>query len=188
MRAMKRALRDKEVIMRVLLEIFLAGSLLLIGCEFPPDYTELMKLPDIQRHERFRQLPIDKQIDFYLLRVAYSHPPDTSFASDIAHQGERAISHLLARLEMESDDHRKVFIIWALEQIHTDTVDLRNKPEVIKALEMAVDKMGQSDWKSMAQRSMKHIKQFAPKYAPDYNPDQMNDPPPQPPPPPKPKS
>jgi len=170
---------------RLFLTVILLGYIFLGRCSFPPDYVDLMKLPEIQRHEAFRKLPIEKQVDFYLLRADYSHPFDTSFADDIAILGDEVTPYLLERLKKESIDYRKRFIIFVFEQIHRNTIDLRGEKEVIDSLEHTVNQIEDSEWRRMSQKSVQFIKNAAPKYAPDYNP--SKEPPPLPPPPPKPQ-
>lgn len=167
--------------------ILLLSSALFVGCEFPPDYVQLMKLPNKERHEEFRKLPLEKQVDFYLLRVSFSHPPDSSFAEDIAIRGEDALPYLLERLQKEPEDFRKEHIILVFREIHLNTVDLRYKKDVLSNLEGAVEQMKDAEWKKMAQGSVNFIKEFAPKYAADYKAlPSLTEPPPLPPPPPTP--
>src|SRR5262245_5417191 len=124
---------------RSVLQAITLGCVLLTGCNFPQDYVDLMELPKTQRHETFRKLPIEKQVDFYLLRATFSHPPDTSFADDIALQGEKVIPYLLEQLKKEPVDHRRHYIIYVFERIHVNSVDLRENKEVIGALEQSVN-------------------------------------------------
>jgi hypothetical protein len=144
--------------------VLLLGCFLLAGCQYPQDYVDLMNLPPEKRHLEFRKLPIEKQVEFYLIRATNSHPWDRSFADDIAARGEDALPYLLERLEKEPEDHRRADIIWIFRQIHVDTIDLRNRKEVIDALERAVEKMKDLYWKESSQAPLEFIKEFTPEH------------------------
>src|SRR5262245_26784470 len=98
---------------------------LFVGCQYPSDYIELMKLPEEKRKENFEMLPLEKQVDFYLFRALHSHPNDTSFAKNIASGSEKVIPYLLERLRSEKQDYNKRFLIEIFQEIHMRTVDLR---------------------------------------------------------------
>lgn len=147
------------------LSVLLLACSMLIGCQYPQDYVDLMNLPPEERHPEFRKLPIEKQVDFYLIRAANSHPWDKSFADDIAVRGEDAIPYLLERLEKEPEDRRRDNIVWIFRQIHVNTIDLRNRKEVIGALEKTVEKMKDPYWKESSQATVEFIKEFTPEYA-----------------------
>jgi hypothetical protein len=147
------------------LSVLLLGFSLLAGCQYPQDYVDLMNLPPEERHLEFRKLPIEKQVDFYLIRASNSHPWDKSFADDIAVRGENAIPYLLERLEKEPEDRRRDDIVWIFRQIYVNTIDLRNRKEVIDALESAAEKMKDPYWKESSQATLEFIKEFTPKHA-----------------------
>jgi hypothetical protein len=124
-----------------------------------------VSLPREKRHLEFRKLPIEKQVEFYLIRAANSHPSDRSFANDIAERGEDAFPYLLELLEKEPEDYRRYHIIWIFRQIHVNTLDLRNRKEIIDALERAVEKMKDPDWRVDSQAVLEFIKEFTPEHA-----------------------
>ncbi len=145
--------------------VLLSGCFLLGGCQYPQDYIDLMNLPPKERHLEFRKLPIEKQVDFYLIRASNSHPSDRSFADDIAARGEDAIPYLLERLEKEPEDYRKEHIIWIFRQIHVNAIDLRNRKEVIDALGRIVEEMKDPYWRESSQATLEFIKEFTPEHA-----------------------
>jgi hypothetical protein len=113
----------------------------------------------------FRKLPIEKQVEFYLIRATNSHPQDRRFANDIAARGEESLPYLLERLEKEPEDYRRNHIIWIFQQIHVITIDLRNRKDVIGALERAVDKMKDPYSKERSDATLQFIKEFTPEHA-----------------------
>lgn len=143
---------------------------LFIGCQYPQDYTKLMELPRDERKETFEGLPLEKQVDFYLIRALHSHPSDTSFAESIAKRGETVIPYLLERLHSEKKDYNKQFLIRIFEEIHFLTVDLRKRQDVIEPLEDSIKQITNSREKEEAQSSLEFIKTHVPRYAPDYDP------------------
>jgi hypothetical protein len=147
------------------LSVLLLGCALLAGCQYPKDYVDLMNLPSEERHLEFRKLPIEKQVEFYLIRASNSHPWDRGFADDIAAHGEGALPYLLERLEKEPKDYRRDDIIWIFRQIHVNTIDLRDRKEVIDALERSVAKMEDPYWKESSQSTVEFIKEFTPEHA-----------------------
>jgi hypothetical protein len=149
----------------VYLSVLLLCCFLSAGCQYPQDYVDLMNLPPEERRLEFRKLPIEKQVEFYLIRASHSHPSDLSFADDIAARGEDAIPYLLERLEKEPEDYRKEHIMWIFQQIHVNAIDLRNRKEVIDALERVVEKMKDPFWKESSQTTLQFIKEFTPKHA-----------------------
>jgi hypothetical protein len=144
------------------LSLLLLGCSLFAGCQYPQDYVDLVNLPSQERHLEFRKLPIEKQVEFYLIRASNSHPADRSFADDIAVRGEDVLPYLLERLEKEPEDYRRNHIIWIFRQIHVNTIDLRNRKEVIDALERAVEKMKGPSFKERSQATLEFIKEFTP--------------------------
>ena len=44
-------------------------SLTLIACGYPPEFQEFRGLSKEQAHDKFKQLPIDKQVDFHLYKM-----------------------------------------------------------------------------------------------------------------------
>lgn len=133
------------------------------GCGLPPEYNDFKGLTEEQEHEKFRKLSLDRQVDYHLIKMNF-HPPDPRFAKDIAMRGEEAIPYLIERLEAESKDYRKNDILVIFEALHVNSVDLRERKEVIGKLEKVVDQMSDPDWKSMSQKRVQFIKTFTPKY------------------------
>lgn len=150
------------------LTVIMIASSILVGCNSQPEYIELMKLPEKERKEVFREMSIDKQLDYYLQRATYSHPSDTSFADDIALRGEQAVPYLLIRLQKESEDYRKHYIILVFRQIHTNSVDLRKRNDLIATIIGQVEQMHNPSWKERAKNTIQFIKDTAPKYASDF--------------------
>lgn len=79
--------------------------LLITGCFYPsftithPEYKKLSEIPKEQRYIEFRKLPIEKQLEIYLVAMSRSHPPNREFADDIAEQRENIIPFLIEKIK-----------------------------------------------------------------------------------------
>lgn len=61
---------------RVIGLFIVLGVWFLAGCNsVPPEYQAFFDLSPEQRREKMEQFPIDKQIDYYLAGMTYTHPP-----------------------------------------------------------------------------------------------------------------
>lgn len=122
---------------------------LLAGCflqSAPDEYIRLVEMPKEKRYCAFKELPIDKQLDFYLYSMR-GEPPRPNFENAFATQGPRVIPPLLNRLRNEPAEHRQVDSILLLELITTQYVDLKDNREVISTVEEVIAKMQDPDWK-----------------------------------------
>ncbi len=66
----------------------------------PPECREVFTLLSNDRETKFRQYPIEKQVDLYLCGMN-REPPESGYAAYIAEGGESVIPYLFGRLERE---------------------------------------------------------------------------------------
>jgi len=151
-------------------ELLISRSILLVlsmsKCGLPPEFADFRGLTPEQEHKKFKTLPIDKKVDFHLVKMRF-HPPVLSFAYDIAGEGEKNLPYLLERLERESNEMRKHDIIVIFGAIQTISVDLRKRDDVMSRLQTVVDQMKEPIWKEMSEQSLQDIKSTTPKYVLD---------------------
>ena len=109
--------------------------ILLFGCRegAPAEDRAFFELPLQQRHEKFRTLPVEKQLELYFYAVQ-RHPPDYGFANDIAQRGEGIIPLLVERLKREKDESKQRDIIYIFKAL-ADEGGLSNRQEVITLIE-----------------------------------------------------
>jgi hypothetical protein len=138
-------------------------SLVSTQCGIPPEFAGFRGLTDKEKHEKFKKLPLDKQVDFHLVMMRF-HPPDMGYAFDIAAEGEKTLPYLIERLEREKEDYRKADIMFIFEAIHASSVDLRERSEVLVALNNVVGQMSNPVQKKVCEASLQFIKEHQPKH------------------------
>ena len=139
--------------------IFVVSLFGLVGCvSFPQDYVEFRKLPKDVRKEKFRGLPLEKQVDCY--GYCWTASNCEQFYSDIiAGQGKTALPYLLARMK-QSDDSEKFEISVILEKMHNEYVKI-DDDETIMTLKIILNDMEDPVWKEMTKNNLApvlHIK------------------------------
>ena len=142
---------------------FTLFNLMSSQCGLPTEFADFRGLTDEEKHEKFKKLPLEKQVDFHLVMMGY-HPPDMGYAFDIAAEGEKTLPYLIERLEKEKEDYRKNDILFIFEALQIKSVDLRKKEEVLAALRQVIDKMDNPSQKKIAENSLQSIKGHEPKY------------------------
>ena len=89
----------KNISLRTILTVafaLLASSWSSCGSNTPPEYKKLFFLPQEQQEERFKQFPLDKQVDIYTYAM-YVEPPLTRYAGYLGGSGKKVLPVLLAR-------------------------------------------------------------------------------------------
>jgi hypothetical protein len=127
------------------------------GSDTPAEYRELFRLPEPQREARFKEIPIEKQVDAYTYAM-YVEPPLTQFASYLASNGQKAVPSILARLEIEKSDTSKADLIDVLKEMHEHHSSLQNEEATIMSLERIISNMTNQYHKKRAEDYLKTIK------------------------------
>jgi hypothetical protein len=123
---------------RKISQLTLALALLMVsacswsGSGTPPEYKNLFRLPLDQQEQRFKQFPLDKQVDIYV-RAMYVEPPLTRYATYIASNGKEVLPYLLARLKNEKSDTAKVHLFYAFTVIHERYYSLTNENSTLRS-------------------------------------------------------
>ena len=142
---------------RLISLVLLLGFLQQCGGEMPAEYETLFRLPSHEREAKFKQFPIEKQVDVYIYAM-YVEPPKTEFLRYLASNGEKAVPFLLARLEIEKSDTRKAILVNVFEEIHRYYASLRNDEATITVLERIVSNMKDDYNRKKAEESVAVVK------------------------------
>lgn len=137
--------------------MLLVGFAQRCGGEMPPEYKELFSLPSHEREVRFKEFPLDKQVDAYVYAM-YVEPPLTEFIRYLASNGKPVIPHILTRLEVEKSDTAKVNLIYVFQEMHEYHVSLKNEVSTITTLERIVSNMSDEYNKKKAEEYLRSIK------------------------------
>lgn len=127
------------------------------ACYRPDDYVQFRNLPEDQQKLRFKQLPLDKQIDYYLLDQNHE-PPRMDFDEDIAIQGKTVLAGLLQRLTNEPAEYRQRDLIWVIEVMHRKYEPLNTDQDVIQTVERVISNMKNSGWQQASRKSLDVIR------------------------------
>ncbi|HEU4934020.1 MAG TPA: hypothetical protein VFT48_18170 [Pyrinomonadaceae bacterium] len=128
------------------------------GSDTPPDYKKLFYLPQEQQEERFKQFPLEKQVDIYIYAM-YVEPPLTRYAGYLGGSGKKVIPVLLARLEAEESDTAKAHLIYAFHEIHQRYYSLRTQKETVDSISRVVTNMKDDYRKKQSEEYLKAIKE-----------------------------
>jgi len=150
--------------LKVLLLIILFPLLIYInGCdENNHEQIKLFFKENIkEQHTKFRQLSIDKQLTIYLYAVTKRHPPDLSFATDIANDiDETKLEYLVNELKNIGDESIQQKIIYIFEMISRfNQYDLKRNEKLITFLKDVVNNMQNSLYKDRSINSIKIIEE-----------------------------
>lgn len=126
-------------------------------CQQPPEYTKLLELPEDQRHAEFKKMPIEKQIDIYLLSMT-REPPDLGFEDALASQGRTVIPPLLERLRKEPEEYRQSDLIYVFEVMNRKYLSLKEEKDVITSIENVVARMNHPTWKGRSKKALDIIR------------------------------
>ena len=128
------------------------------GSGTPSEYKELFTLPLDQQEQRFKQFPLDEQVEIYL-RAMYVEPPLTRYASYIGSNGQKVLPVLLARLEREPSDTAKAHLFYAFKVIHEQYYSLRNENSTVHSLENVWANMQDQYRKNQCERYLRAIRE-----------------------------
>lgn len=128
------------------------------GSNTPTEYKRLFYLPEKQQEERFKQLPLDKQVDVYLYAM-YVEPPLKRYAGYLGGSGKKVLQILLARLESEQSDTAKAHLIYAFEEIHERHYSLRDEKETVESITRVISHMKDEYRKRQSEEYLKVIKE-----------------------------
>lgn len=128
-----------------------------VGKPAAQEYERFFALPLAQQHERFAELPLSRQLDIYLHAVLKRHPPDLSFAYDIASGGETVLPFLAERLRDEENEGAQQSIIYVFEVLTREGYDLRSDSRLIELVRQKVSLMKQPFNKERSRRSLEVI-------------------------------
>lgn len=110
------------------------------GSSTPPEYRNLFDLPESQQEEKFKQFPLEKQVDIYTYAM-YGEPPQTRYATYLGSNGKKVLPYLLRRLEAEKSDTAKAHLLYAFKEIHERHYSLKNEPDMVETLRRIVTAM-----------------------------------------------
>ena len=98
-------------------------------------YNEVLAQPTReQEQEAYLKLPLDQQVDMYIL-VMTTEVPRARFGETLASNGSKVVPFLLARLRAETIDHRKMLLVDILKIIHFKYYKLNQSSEVLETLQ-----------------------------------------------------
>jgi hypothetical protein len=124
--------------------MILAGFLMM-SCLFqkahpPVGYESFSRLPAEQKTREFAELPISKQVDFFVYEYRYVHPFNMSFAFTIAERSDDPARYLLERIQREKDEKDQVAILYIFK-VMFQYYDPQNRTETVLALKQVTTKM-----------------------------------------------
>lgn len=128
------------------------------GSNTPPEYKKLFYLPQEQQEERFKQFPLDKQVDIYTYAM-YVEPPLTRYARYLGGSGKKVLPVLVARLEAEESDTAKAHLIYAFQEIHERHYSLRTEKETVDSINRVIRNMKDDYRKRQCEEYLKVIKE-----------------------------
>jgi hypothetical protein len=137
--------------------MLLAAFLQQCGGEMPTEYRKFFALPSYEQEARFKEFPLEKQVDVYV-HAMYIEPPRTEYRRYLARNRKRVIPVILARLDVEKSDAVKANLISVLTEMHEYQVSLRNEGKTIEALERIVANMSDDYNKRKAREYLDAIK------------------------------
>lgn len=128
------------------------------GSNTPPEYKKLFYLPQEKQEQRFKQFPLDKQVDIYSYAM-YVEPPLTRYAGYLGGNGKKVLPVLLARLEAEESDTAKAHLIYAFQEIHERHHSLRTEKETVDSISRVISNMKDEYRKKQCEEYLKVIKE-----------------------------
>lgn len=119
---------------------------------------DLFDLPLQKQHEEFMKLPIEEQFKVYVYAMTKRHPPDLSFAEDIASRGPTIIPFLLGKLKEEPRESVQQKIILIFEMMTwRHKLDLSENGELITTLNRVISSMSDPLYRDRSQNSLRVI-------------------------------
>jgi len=147
---------QRRIAYRLSLVLILCGSAGCLSGIQPRECREFFQLSSSERESRFRQYPLDKQVDLYLCGMN-REPPESGYAAYIAEGGEQVIPYLLQRIKTEPLEITKARILDIFTVLAVKG-NLRGRQDVIDELDQVVSNIKFGPVKSMAERYMDTIK------------------------------
>ena len=117
---------------------------------------DFWQLPSSEREVKFRQYPLEKQVDLYLCGLN-REPPEIGYAAYIAERGEPVIPYLVNRIKAEPLEITKTRLLGIFVFLSAKG-NLRGRNDVIDELEHIIINMGDGPVKTKAQGYMDMIK------------------------------
>lgn len=151
----------KSTSLRTVLTIalaLLASGWSTCGSKTPTEYKTLFYLPAREQEDRFKQFPLEKQVDAYL-HAMYVEPPLTRYARYLGERGKKVLPVLLSRLESERSDTAKAYLIYAFVEIHERHYSLRTETETVDSISRVISKMKDEYRKTQSEKYLKTIQE-----------------------------
>ena len=136
----------------------LASGWSMCGSNTPSEYKKLFYLTQEQQEERFKEFPLEKQIDIYIYAM-YVEPPLTRYAGYLGGNGKKVLPVLLARLEAEKSDTAKAHLIYAFQEIHERHYSLRTEKTTVDSISRVVSNMKDEYRKKQSEEYLRVIKE-----------------------------
>ena len=140
--------------------VILFVSVIFLGAQCnnhtPSEYDRIFNLPREQEREEFNKLPLDKQVDMYLVAMA-GEPPNTIYISFLVSNGKAVMPHMLKRLEEEKEDYAKSDLVLAFRDMHRNIYNLHDESEVIFKLRQATQTIKHPFWKEKSKEYIEEI-------------------------------
>ncbi|MDH3976735.1 MAG: hypothetical protein OEV42_20930 [Deltaproteobacteria bacterium] len=119
---------------------------------------KIFQLDSDKRHEEFKKLSVEKQLDIYLYALTKRHPPDFEFAYDIAVRGREVVPFLTSKFIDEKDEGKQQLILFIFELMKTHcNIQLQEDEDLILVLKEKVSLMKNSFYKKLSKESIKAI-------------------------------
>jgi len=113
------------------------------GCDekWIKEYKMFFDQPLSKQHEIFRTLPIERQFDLYVYALTERHPPDLSFADDIAVGGEKNIPFVMDKLKNAENDSVQQKIIYIFERMAKNNIQVDKNKELLDLISKSISSM-----------------------------------------------
>lgn len=120
------------------------------GSDTPSEYKQLFNQPLPQQEEKFKQFPLDKQVDVYIYAM-YVEPPLKRYARYLGSSGKEVLPFLVRRLEAEKSDTTKAHLIYALAEIHQHYYSLRDEKQTLESVTRVISNISDDYRKKQCQ-------------------------------------
>ena len=129
------------------------------ACQSREFEREFFNQPRADRLERARKLPLEQQYKVFRYGNEVIHPPMIELADPIAEQGSAAVPFLLDQLAVDRTDLavRDVALVFS-RMAQMKTYDVMSDARVMATLNERVDKMKDRDWRDVASKTLKSIR------------------------------
>ena len=144
------------------LSFALLGGCLLVGPSRPPEkyakHWAFCHKPGAERGQLFSTLPIDRQLETYLVCMKHYHPPLSTLAYNFAKNGKDGVSLIVGKLNSTTDQLNIVDLIFALRVISDQgEYDVEHDAIVIKSIQDAINKVTFAVMKADGEANLKRI-------------------------------